>query len=226
MSRALTKKQAGIILPEQTIQTPPPIKQRPEINFAWSPQLIAYTLQVGGNTYPWPANQPVTGAPAQPNIHRTAALQELTFEADVRVPEGTFITEYEWDFGDGEKGFGETVTHTYTTPSPSTRTRLCVTDNHGLRYCLGKPMNLYAADMTVVGGFALVSPPLSADLTLGSPVVEDVDTSGLTAGMTVFGDGVPEGATILTIDDTDTFTMDDDATATVTDADLWFGPAA
>lgn len=159
MPRPKTKGEVGAVVTPRTIQSSGISNTRPEVNFSWSPRLIAYTLQVGGNSYPWLANQPSAGAPAQPNIHRTAALQELTFVAEVRVPEGFFVTEYEWDFGDGAKGYGETVTHMYTTPSPSTRTRLCVTDNYGRRYCVGKPMNLYAADLTVVGGFVLVNPP-------------------------------------------------------------------
>lgn len=160
MPRPKTKGEVGSIRESRTIQSDPIIVLKPEINFDWGPKLIAYTLQVGGNVYPWEANQPVQGAADQPDIHRTAALQELTFTASVRVAEGDFVTEYEWDFGDGEKGYGEVVTHRYTTPSPSTRTRLCITDNHGRRFCVGKSMNLYAADLTVVGGFVLVNPPI------------------------------------------------------------------
>ncbi len=160
MPRPKTKGELGFVKTPQTIQTTRIPDPSPEINFSWEPKLIAYTLQVGGNIYPYKVNEPVIGAPAQPDINRTAALQELTFTANVRVPDDTFITEYEWDFGDGAKGFGASVTHTYTTPSPSTRTRLCVTDNHGRRYCIGKPMNLYSADLTVVGGYVLVNPPV------------------------------------------------------------------
>lgn len=160
MPKPQTKGALGVVTNSRTIQSVSDVARTPEVTFDWGPKLIAYTLQVGGNTYPWLVNQPVQGAAASPLIYRTAALQDLTFTANVRVPAGDFITEYQWDFGDGRKGFGSVVVHQYTTPSTSTRTRLCVVDNHGRRFCVGKPMNLYAADLTVVGGFMLVNPPV------------------------------------------------------------------
>jgi PKD repeat protein len=48
-----------------------------------------------------------------------------------RDPDGT-ITQYEWDFGDGQKGSGPTVTHNYTEPGTYT-VKLTVTDNEGAR---------------------------------------------------------------------------------------------
>lgn len=158
MSRPRTKGELGLILESRTIRSKPKIKPVPEINFSWTPQLIAYTLQINGNIYPWQGNQPVAGSPNQSAINRTAAQQELTFTANVRLPDNDFITEYEWDFGDGVRGNGASVTHTYTTPAPSTRARLCITDNHNRRFCIGKPLNLYAADLVVVGGLPLVNP--------------------------------------------------------------------
>ncbi len=227
MPRPLTKGELGFVETPRTIQSTRMRDSGPEINFSWSPQLIAYTLQVGGNIYPYGLNEPAIGAPAQPDIHRTAALQELTFVASVRVPDGIFITEYEWDFGDGVKGFGETVTHTYTTPSPSTRTRLCVTDNRGRRYCLGKPMNLYAADLTVVGGFSLVNPPiiLNGNTTATSASITNLSsTADLAVGMGVAGDGIPMGATVTGIGPT-SITISAPATITATNVELIFSTA-
>lgn len=203
MARPRTRGQVGAVAVSRTIQSSAVAVGQPEINFDWGPKLIAYSLQVGGNTYPWLINQPVQGAGAQANIFRTAALQELTFTANVRMPIGTFVTEYEWNFGDGQKGYGEIVTHKYTTPSPSTRTRLCITDNRGRRFCIGKPMNLYAADLTVVGGFVLVNPPiyLYGDTTSGSIVIRnlDDDTGNIAIGMKITGTGVPLNATVTRI---------------------------
>lgn len=55
----------------------------------------------------------------------------ITFDGSGSVdPDGTIIT-YEWDFGDGNDGQGETVTHFYTVPGTYTVT-LVVTDNGGL----------------------------------------------------------------------------------------------
>lgn len=158
MPKPRTKGELGLVSTPRTIRSAAPLRPKPEISFSWIPQLIAYTIQVGGNIYPWQVNQPVAGAPGQANINRTAAQQELTFTASVRLPVGDFVTEYEWDFGDGVKGFGASATHSYTAPAPSTRARLCITDNHGRRFCIGKPLNLYAADLVVVGGFSVVNP--------------------------------------------------------------------
>lgn len=45
-------------------------------------------------------------------------------------PDGSIVS-YDWDFGDGNTGIGETTTHTYTIPNTYTVT-LRVTDNYGL----------------------------------------------------------------------------------------------
>lgn len=221
MPRPITKRAAGVVQELRTIQSTTKISKVPEVNFDWSPKLIAYTLQVGGNIYPWRANEPVQGALAQGDIYRTAAAQEITFVADVRVPTGILITEYEWSFGDGGKGYGDTVTHSYTTSAPSARTRLCVTDNRGRRFCVGRPMNLYLADLAVIGGFSLVNPPRDGDLVAGSPTVSNIDTVGLVAGMGVKGDGVPDGTTILSIVNATSLTLSANATDTLTSS-LWF----
>ncbi|PSL07024.1 PKD domain-containing protein [Haloactinopolyspora alba] len=45
-----------------------------------------------------------------------AAPLEVSFDASATSPEGSDITGYSWDFGDGEQADGAAVTHTYTEP--------------------------------------------------------------------------------------------------------------
>jgi parallel beta-helix repeat protein len=57
--------------------------------------------------------------------------QEITFDAsDSYDPDGS-ITNYEWDFGDGEVGIREIVTHSYSSTGDYLVT-LTVTDNEGI----------------------------------------------------------------------------------------------
>lgn len=147
-----TKGELGLVKTPRTIQTPVPPRPVPEIRFAWTPLSVATTLTINGNVYPYDVNEPVVGAPDQADLRNTTVNTEITFTADVRTPEGDFIIEHEWDFGDGSKAYGEEVKHTYIVASPSMRVVLCVTDNHGRRFCRGQNLRLVAAQRTVVGG--------------------------------------------------------------------------
>jgi PKD repeat protein len=149
-----TKGELGLVENSRTIQSDPIVRIDPEVNFTIAPVSIPWAELPG---YPYGANQPVAGAPAQPPVYLTPGQSEITFTASVRVPEGDFIIAYEWDFGDGSKGYGQSVAHTYVAASPSTRAVLCVTDNHGRRFCRGKQVNLRKADLT------LISPAISMD---------------------------------------------------------------
>jgi chitodextrinase len=57
--------------------------------------------------------------------------EEITFDGSGSTDDGT-ITNYTWDFGDGNTGYGETMTHTYSSPDIYTVT-LTVTDNEGAK---------------------------------------------------------------------------------------------
>jgi PKD repeat protein len=70
-----------------------------------------------------PANQPPTAAATI-----TCDLLACSFDASGSDdPDGT-ISKYDWDFGDGETGTGETTSHTYGSAGAKTVT-LTVTDN-------------------------------------------------------------------------------------------------
>jgi len=57
--------------------------------------------------------------------------EEITFDGSGSTDDGT-ITNFTWDFGDGNIGYGETTTHIYSSPDLYTVT-LTVTDNEGAK---------------------------------------------------------------------------------------------
>jgi hypothetical protein len=191
-----TKGELGIVRNSRTIQSESAVRLAPEINFSWTPLASATTFEGIGlvpvgevfvaqdNTYPYAANEPRTGAPDQPDVRGTTAFTAITFTASVRIPEGLFITEYEWDFGDGFKGFGPITTHTYNTGSPSTRTVLCVTDNLGRRFCRGRYMNLRPAQITTA------TMGISGSIASTSPATDIGTTTAILRGSI---DGDPDG---------------------------------
>jgi PKD repeat protein len=74
---------------------------------------------------PEPPNAGFDVTPTAPEVD-----QQATFDAaDASDPDGE-ITSYEWDFGDGTTGTGETATHTYTSAGTYTA-ELRVTDDDG-----------------------------------------------------------------------------------------------
>ncbi len=157
MSRPVTKGESlGAIATTRTIQSTAIVRPAPEVDFDWGPQLPPYVILSEGNSYPWAINLPVAGDPAQTTIHKAGANIELTFTAAIVLPDGDFITEYEWDFGDGMKGYGESVAHTYKIPNLSIRIRLYVTDNRGRRFYRGKQIQLLPVSRIVLGGFPLI----------------------------------------------------------------------
>ena len=78
---------------------------------------------------PWGAGTPVASFTWTPSIPKTG--DSMTFDASSSTPNGGTITEYEWNFGDGEYASGQTVTHAYTNLGIYIVT-LNVTDTEGL----------------------------------------------------------------------------------------------
>ena len=54
----------------------------------------------------------------------------VTFHADAQDTDGTIVS-YDWDFGDGNVGSGDTVSHTYTQTADEFLVRVTVTDDAG-----------------------------------------------------------------------------------------------
>ena len=104
-------------------------------------------------------------------------------------PDGT-ITDWEWDFGDGANGTGETVSHTYTTAG----TRIVVlrvTDNDGAQDTAQKTINVLPGEATGPSARFTASPTSGT-----SPLVVQFNATGTTYDLSpltyswTFGDGV------------------------------------
>lgn len=106
-----------------TVQTVPLREGTPDIDFTFAPHAGAYSYSVDGNVYS-PSNAFLV------NINTT-----ITFTASAEFPDATsWATAYEWDFGDGIKGYGSPATHAYQTVNPDIQVVLLMIDNHGKRW--------------------------------------------------------------------------------------------
>jgi PKD repeat protein len=125
------------------------------LDFNWTGQGPAVTFTVGGNTYPY-AQQFLglkTGDPARYGANTTNTNQALVFTATAQIPAGVVVKEYRWDFGDGNIGYGPSVTYTYRVANPNTQVSLTVTDSFGRVKTRSKPMNLRPGNPINVLGF-------------------------------------------------------------------------
>lgn len=145
-----------------TIHDPKPtVTALPAVTFDWTPKTIeAWTTTTAADQpLPWDNNQPNPPgtAPDQADIFYTSANSELTFTASVRLDPGDYIIEYEWDFGDGTKGYGPSPKHTYKQTTVQMRVSLCVLDNHRRKVCVGRQILLKpAAPLSVGDGMVLI----------------------------------------------------------------------
>lgn len=116
---------------KESVRSFPDPDAAPVITFDFSPHYAAYSYSVGATTYTTNAFYAQVGA-------------TVTFTATTAF--GDPLTQsalgYEWDFGDGTKGFGNPVTHKYTAPNIQLQVGLTVTDNNGQRFHVPKPMYL------------------------------------------------------------------------------------
>jgi PKD repeat protein len=131
-----------------------------------------------------PSNVAFTVSPAQP------ALNELvTFVATAQAAPGRQITSYEWTFGDGERGTGQSTTHRFTRTGTFV-VNLTVTDDAG--------KTASASQTVVVGGGAAPTAAFTFSPTnprVNDTVNFDASTSTAPPGRTIvsyswtFGDG-------------------------------------
>lgn len=103
-----------------------------EISFTWTPQagpvsyFVGSTLYAPAGAYYTPIQTPITFTATV-----RAVLASLVAEGLGSLSRSQFYFTYHWDFGDGEEGFGQTVTHTYKMPNPSAQVVLRVIDSQG-----------------------------------------------------------------------------------------------
>lgn len=117
----------------------------PVIDFTWNNQATTVTFAVGGNSYPYGRQFDNVARPASDGRYAslyTPTNQALTFTASAVIPAGVTIKEYRWDFGDGNFGFGPTVTYTYRVANPTTQVSLTITDSFSRQKTRAKLMNL------------------------------------------------------------------------------------
>lgn len=96
------------------------------ITFSSSPIGSTITFTLNGTTYPSTAKV-------------SSINTQLTFTAAGDINDAI---RFEWDFGDGTKGYGNPVTHTYTIPNPFIRVALRVLDSDGVHKHSSKRMYL------------------------------------------------------------------------------------
>lgn len=113
-----------------TITVLPPVRHDPQILIDTDPAGDPFTWSDGTTTY-------TSGA------FYTARDTEITFTATVSF----FDTDqsavgYEWQFGDGAKGYANPVAHTYTSKVPTFQVIATVIDNLGQRFHARKQIYL------------------------------------------------------------------------------------
>lgn len=98
--------------------------------FAWSPT---------GPLFVYPNGRSSGASKAQAGI-------PLTFSATYTSENDTSVTavRYDWNFGDGARGSGPVVTHTYSVANHEARVSVCITDNLGIKRCVGHELLLFA----------------------------------------------------------------------------------
>jgi hypothetical protein len=122
-------------MPGTTINETPDEPPIPGFYFSWSP---------GGGTSDPSYVYPDGG---DSGARKAPAYWPLTFTAQVDPRPGRSVVAYEWDFGDGTLGYGPEVVHIFTATNPHLRVKLCITDDLGVRRCIGHQMNLYTPDI-------------------------------------------------------------------------------
>ncbi len=89
-----------------------------------------------------PPNQPplvtFSFTPTEPKVN-----EPIEFDASGSTDDGE-IVRYQWEFGDGETGEGQTVTHTYKTAGTFT-VKLTLTDDRGAKNSLSRTVTVTAA---------------------------------------------------------------------------------
>jgi PKD repeat protein len=84
-----------------------------------------------------------TYSPPEPLVNET-----VSFDAATSLPKGGSITDYSWNFGDGQTGAGSIVTHSYSATGAFTVT-LALTDSEGLANSTSKTVTVTIHNVAV-----------------------------------------------------------------------------
>lgn len=107
---------------------------RPTVDFTWSPRIAAAPVQLNANTYPYTmqADAVARSSDSRYASWSTFTGSDITFSASITLPKPDLsVVEYRWLFGDGDLGFGPTVTHVYKVAFPQLTVSLIITDTLG-----------------------------------------------------------------------------------------------
>lgn len=130
------------------------------------------------------ANTPLatfTYSPSRPLVN-----QSIIFNASLSAPNGGFILEYYWDFGDGEVDLGEVLTHSYADFGNYTVT-LTIIDSEGLNDTDTKIIRVYSSPF-VFFTYSPQQPSVSSPVTFNATASKDSD-GNIALYRWDFGDG-------------------------------------
>lgn len=116
----------------ETVREFKPSEATPQIQIDFSPHQEPFAYSAGSIVY------------SPDNVYYGHTLEEITFTATVKLgnPATQRIIGYEWDFGDGSKGYGNPVTHIYILDNENTQITLTITDNKNRKWVALKAMYL------------------------------------------------------------------------------------
>ena len=143
----------------------------------------------------WPFNTPPEAYFTASPLSGPAPLS-VTFNAMLSEDPDGFILKWEWDFGDGESGVGESVPHTYDTPDTYEVT-LRVTDDDGATATMQRTITVIPGEGEEPGGPGPTASFTVTPLTGNAPLTVYFNASAssylghaITAYFWDFGDGV------------------------------------
>lgn len=110
------------------------MRPRPLIDFTWSPTAGPVAFTLGGEFFP-PAGSRYAAS-------KTPVATAVRFTARVDLLGGAPILRYDWDFGDGHRGSGLSVSHVYPFKVVEAQVTLTVTDTKRQQFRVSKMVNL------------------------------------------------------------------------------------
>lgn len=117
------------MLTTESIRSFPTPEPTPTIKIDFEPHQESYTYLLGETLV-----NPV-------NTFYAAVNESLTFTATIEFHvSDRYAVGYQWDFGDGSKGYSNPVTHTYTQTNVNLQVSFIVIDNKGVEWGVRKSM--------------------------------------------------------------------------------------
>jgi hypothetical protein len=131
----------------------------PVVDFDWTPKSIAFVYTTGGNTYPYSrqSDNVSRSSDTRYSVLQTPTNTLITFVANVIVPTNIQVIQYLWGFGNGELGYGPTISYMYKVALPNAEASLTITDSLGRVRTRHRVLNLRPANPITVTPFVIRS---------------------------------------------------------------------